>query len=230
MRFPWRRSERREAQPFTDAVVAALTAQAGGAGGTPAQIAALEAAAGLWSRAFASAEVSPQTAQTAGITARVLALVGRDMVRRGESVHLIDVAAGRVRLAPVGSWDVRGGPDERDWWYRADLFGPSGNTTRFVPGAQIVHARYAVDPARPWHGISPLGWARATGTLAGNLEARLGEEAGQEAGAILPVPDTGDSNELGTLRTALASLKGKLALAPTMSRGWGESAGCSGWP
>ena len=58
MRWPWAKAEpeRREALPFTDAVVAALTAQAAGtAAGDPSAIAALEAAAGLYAAAFAGA-------------------------------------------------------------------------------------------------------------------------------------------------------------------------------
>ena len=46
------------------------------------------------------------------LTPGVLALVGRDLIRRGESVFQIIIERGTVRLAPVGSWDVRGGPDE----------------------------------------------------------------------------------------------------------------------
>ena len=78
------------------------------------------------------------------------------------------------------------------WWYRLDLFGPSGNVTRFVAGRAVVHARYAVDPARPWLGISPLQWARATGTLAANLKTRLGEETGGAVAHVLPVPQDGE--------------------------------------
>ena len=39
--------------------------------------------------------------------------------------------------------------------------------------------------------ISPLGWARSTGTLAANLETRLGEEAEGPVGHMIPVPHDG---------------------------------------
>ena len=79
----------------------------------------------------------------------------------------------------------------------------------------------------PWAGIPPLGWARSTGALAGNVEARLADEAGQEAGSILPIPDQGDqdADALNDLRTTLKNLRGKLALAPTTSKGWGDPGG-----
>ena len=236
MRFPWKREpearaapepERREALPFTDAVVRALEAQATGtAAGDPSAIAALEAAAGLYAAAAAGARVTPENPMTAGLTPAVRALMFRDLIRRGESVHAIEVRDGGLMLRPVGSWDVRGGPDESAWWYRCDVFGPSGNETRFVPGGSVLHARYAVDAARPWYGIGPLGWARATGVLAANLETRLGEEAGGPVGHLLPVPQDGgdgsDDDPLASLKADLAAGKGRTMLVETTSAGFGE--------
>ena len=234
MRWPWSKSEpeRRAAQPFTDAVVAALTAQAGGsAAGDPSAIAALEAAAGLYSAAFAGARVTPENPMTAGLTPAVRALIARDLIRRGESVHVIGVEAGAIRLAPVGSWDVRGGPDERAWWYRTDVFGPSGNETRFVPAASVLHVRYAVDPSRPWFGLAPLQWASSTGRLAANLETRLGDEAGGPVGHVLPIPTDGgdgsDADPLAELKRDLAAAAGRTVLAETTAAGWGEGRGAA---
>ena len=231
MRAPWRRPEPpvevRESQPFTDAVVAAIVAAAAGAStGDPGGLAALEAAAGLYARAFAGATIAPASVASAAVGPRVRALIARDLIRRGESVHLIDVRGGAVELLPCGSWDVRGGWRESEWFYRVDTFGPSGNATHFVPASRVVHIRYAVDPARPWLGISPLGWARATGKLAANLEQRLGEEAGAPVGSILPVPqDGGDdpaADPLASLRADLAAAAGRPILTETTAAGWGE--------
>ena len=176
--------------------------------------------------AFAGARVTPSNAMTAGLTPACRALIARDLIRRGESVHAIGVEAGAVRLAPVGSWDVRGGPDERAWWYRVDVFGPSGNLTHFVPSGSVIHARYAVDAARPWYGIGPLGWARSTGTLAANLETRLGEEAGGPVGHLLPIPadggDGSDDDPTKMLKADLAAGKGRTMLVETTSAGFGE--------
>ena len=214
--------ETRESQPFTDAVVEAIVQAAGGT--TPADptaIAALEAAAGLYARCFAGAAVNSEM-----LTPAVRALIARDLIRRGESVHLIEVRHGKVALIPCGSWDVRGPWQEPSWWYRVDTFGPSGNGTHFKPAASIIHCRYAVDPARPWHGISPLGWARATGTLAANLEQRLGEEAGGTVAHVLPVPQDGgtgkDDDPLAPLKRDIAAAKGRTVLVETTSAGWGE--------
>ena len=224
--WPFRpKIEKRASIPFTDAVVAALTAQAGGAAvGDASAIAALEAAVALYSRAFAAARLSPAVP---ALTPSVMALIARDMIRRGESVFGIEVEGGMVMLRPVGSWDVRGPWREVDWFYRIDLFGPSGNITRFVPAAAVLHFRYAIDPSRPWYGLAPLQWARATGTLAANLETRLGEEAGGPVGHVIPVPSDGgdgsDSDPLAMLKSDLANARGRTILSETVAAAWGDS-------
>ena len=118
------------------------------------------------------------------------------------------------------------------WRYRCDLFGPSGNVTRNLPGAAVVHGRYSVDPARPWWGVSPLGWARLTGKLHANLEDAIADEASGTRGHVLPVPQGPDGDEvdadgneadaLADLRKDIASLRGKTALVETVASGWGE--------
>ena len=224
MRWPWQRREARGSQPFTDAIVDAIAAQAAGTtAGDPGAIAALETAAGLWSRSLAAATVTPSVP---ALTADVLALVGRDLIRRGESVFAIEVEQGAPVLRPAGSWDVRGPWRESEWRYRLDLFGPSGNVTRFLPAAAVVHVRYAVDPARPWQGLSPLAWARSTGTLAANLEQRLGEEASGSVARLIPVPqdggDSGDDDPLAKLKADIARGKGRALLVETTAAAWGE--------
>ena len=223
--------EAREGIPFTNAVVLALEAQATGAEtGNASTIAALEAASALYANAFSAARIDPPEAR-AVLTPNTMALVARNLIRRGEDVHQVMVEGGRMRLQPIGSWDVRGGPREADWWYRADRFGPSGNLTELVPAGSVLHCRYAVDSARPWHGLAPLAWARATGTLAANLETRLGEEAGSSVGFLLPVPhdgrrgdgpDDGSQDDgLDDLRRDIRTLRGRTGVLETTAAGWG---------
>ena len=156
------------------------------------------------------------------ITLACMALVGRNLVRRGDDIHLVDVRRGELQLFPVGSWDVRGGWDEASWWYRCDLFGPSGNITKLVPSDGVLHFRCAYDSARPWHGIAPLAWASSTGALAASLELRLGQEAGAPVGQVIPVPEDGGTKSLGELRKDLMKLKGNLALVETTAAGFSE--------
>ena len=147
-------------------------------------------------------------------------------VRRGESLWAIDVRRGEITLTPAGSWDVAGGPDASSWIYRIDTFGPSGNVTRIYPSESVCHFRYAPSPETPWTSPSPLGYARATGKLAANLELRLAEEAGSRVGFVLPVPADGGSGDaadpLASLKKDLAALSGNTALVETVAAGWGE--------
>ena len=226
MRWPWNRTEKRQQSggAYSDAIVAAIVAQASGNSvGEPGAIAALETSAGLWARAFASAELSPAIP---AVTPSVLASVGRELVRRGESLWAIDVRRGQIELRAAGSWDIAGGPHPETWQYRLDLFGPSGSETRIYPAAAVLHFKFAADPERPWHGISPLGFARQTGRLAANLELRLAEEAGARVGYLLPIPadgGTGDAEDpLAALKTDLAGLCGNTALVETTSGGFAE--------
>ena len=121
---------------------------------------------------------------------------------------------------------MRGPWRESDWFYRLDLFGPSGNVTRFVPSDAVVHCRYAIDPSRPWLGLSPLKWARHTGALAANLELRLGEEASGTVSRLIAVPsdggDGGDGDPLAALKRDIAAGKGRALLVETTAAAWGE--------
>ena len=228
--WPFTKPEARQAGGFTNQVAAAIEADAAGLADAGAT-AAIEAAAGAVSRAFASAEVEGTRAEL--VTPDVLALIGRDLIRCGESVHLIEVGRdGRAMLRPVGAWDVQGGGDPATWLYRCDVFGPTGNTTRLAPGASVVHCRYSVDPSRPWAGVGPLTRARLTAKLAGAIEAALADEAGGARGNLLPVPSAGtaedpdnpDDDFLAKLRAQLAALKGKTLAIETTAGGFGDGA------
>ena len=230
MRWPWSKPENRQASgAYSDALVGLLQSRAGGASvGEPGAIAALETAAGLWSRAFASAEVLPAIP---AVSPSFLASVARQLVRCGEAVWAIDVRRGEIVLTPSASWDVAGSPDPESWVYRLDLAGPSGGETRLYPAESVCHFRFAADPERPWQGISPLGYARATGRLAANLELRLGEESGARVGYLLPVPadggDGGTDDPLASLKNDLGALSGGTALIETTSAAWGEGRGAA---
>ena len=94
MRWPWQqqKTEVRNAQPFTDAIVAALASGVSGNAASPAASAALEAAAGHISRGFSVATVgdAPDWVRDA-LTPDVLSLIARNLIRRGESLFLIEI-------------------------------------------------------------------------------------------------------------------------------------------
>ena len=228
MRWPWSKSdpEQRQNEPYTDALLLALLQRAEGTSpGDPAATWALETSANLYARAFAAAKITGD--RTERISPSMLALIARNLIRTGGSLHLMELRRGMVEFLPAGTWDVRG-LHEESWRYRLDVYGPSGNVTRYVDADEVVHFRYAIDPARPWYGIGPLGWAADTGTLMGNLEKRLGEEAGGAVAHVLPVPSDGGDGEtsdpLAMLKKDLAAAKGKTILTETTASGWGDGA------
>lgn len=234
MRWPWQREpepEVRQSQggSFGEAVASAFfDAALGTTAPSPLATGAMEIAAGLWARGFAASEVM---GDRGALPAPTLAHIARELCRRGESLHVIDVRAGRVVLVPVGTWDVRGGPSPDEWFYRADVFGASDHRTYLLPATSVLHVRYAFDAERPWQGVSPMTFARRTGALAANLETRLGQEAGAAVGHLLPVPDRhgdegpdSDADPLAKFKTDLANIGGKTLLVETTSAGWGDGA------
>ena len=232
MRWPWQRTEHRASA--TDALVAAIFAAANNqVTGDHRAIAAVETAAGLYSAAFASARVVTDDARVAArLTPAFLSMVARSLIRRGEFLAVLEATPARgLELLVSGSWDVRGGLGESEWWYRADLQAPSGSTSRTVPSAQVLHVRYAVDPSRPWRGLSPLESASSTGALASNIEQRLAEETGAATGAFIPTPrndgdpDDEDADPLAKLRADIRTAKGHGILVENMNTNWGEGPG-----
>ena len=216
-----RRTEHRQAS-YTDGVVAALLARASGTHADVTATAAVEAAAGALSRAFASAEITPNSPATSGLTPDVLAQIGRALIVHGEIVLILAVAEGRVRLLPVASFDVTGAADSATWRYRCDLAGPSGSVTVSRPAESVIHCQYSIDPARPWVGVGPLARARLSGRLSAELEAALGDEASGTRGYVLPIPSDGQDSSVSDLRRDIGSLHGRTALVETLAAGWGD--------
>ena len=100
--WPWSKREpeqRSTAQGYTASLTAAL--QAGAEGGVsdtaPLATAALEAAASLYPRCMAAASVKGADDVAAGLTAPCLALIARNLIRRGEDHHRIYIRGGRPR-------------------------------------------------------------------------------------------------------------------------------------
>ena len=145
-----------------------------------------------------------------------LALIGRDLIRRGESLFLIEVDRGGLALRPAGSWDVRGGHREADWMYRLDLFGPSGNVTQICSERRAVHSCAAMPSIRrgPWHGIGPLGWAALSGTLHAGTVSALNADMQAASGTVIPMPpgentDDEADDPLSGLKSAIVSGEGQ---------------------
>lgn len=213
-------------QPYSDAIVDAIVASATGTElAEIGKTAAMEVAAGMYESAFANLDVEPKNMVTECLTSEVLGTMARWLLRRGESLHYIDVD-GMVRLIPVASFDIRTdglhGYRESNWTYRIDLFSPSNSITMLVPSESVVHCRYSIDNMRHWYGCSFAEYARQTTKLHANSELSLTGEAGGPFGIILPIPESGESDSVAALATKLKQLKGDIALIESTSSAWGD--------
>lgn len=216
--WPWSRREARQSSggSYTDLLGALIRARAEGAPVDAETTSAVEACAGLLARSLAVADVSPATVTTAALTPSVLACCGRELIRRGESVFLLDVAGGRVRALPASDWDVLGGPRPESWYYRVSLPGPSAIEHMHVPAAGVLHFRFSSDPREPWRGIGPLAWASTTARALAGVEGALAGEVTGPYGHLVPLPQDANPElltDVGSLRGGVKTVESTRAYA-----------------
>ena len=225
--WPWKRERRDSGGDFSDAVVRFLEAQAAGSVADASSTAAVEAASGALSRAFASARVKGPPHVVEAVTPVFLGQVGRDLIRSGDSMHVIRVSReGRVRLIPASSWHFEGSHDPEDWTARVTAYGPSTATTWHVPYEGVVFVRWGSTPGQPYVGTGPLSWAHTTARLQSEAERSLADEAGGPLAQLLPVPQDGGDNfkadPLAELKADVRTARGRALLVETVAAGWGE--------
>ena len=191
-----------------------------------AATAATEAAAGLLSRSMSSATVEAPAELAEAVSPRCLAQIGRDLIRVGESLHVIRYMGGRLILIPCSTWYFEGDADPATWLATCTAYGPSGSSTWRVPWSSVVFASWGSPTARPYHGLSPSTWAADSARLNANAERSLADEAGGPVAQLLPVPqdggDGGDDDALASLKTDIKNARGKALLLETVNSGWGE--------
>ena len=225
-----RKAEDREAEGgYTGIISQLVELQASGTTQQASATAAMEAAAGALSRAFMGAAVDAPPDIAEAVTPRVLSQIGRDLVRVGESLHVIRMSGGRLHLFPASTWYWEGGADPRQWTCTATTYGPSASETWRVGFDSVVFATWGSPTARPYHGLGPGSWARDTARLMSNAERSLANEAGGPVAQLVPIPqDGGDGDEntdpLAGLKATIKDAKGNALLLETTAGGWGEGA------
>ena len=199
----------------------------------PLATAALEIASGLYARCLGAATVDGPEAFKRALTPAVLAQIGRDLIRAGESFFLITTRNGNIVLPPQAQVTSHGGTaDPMSWAYRTTEYGPTDSITRTVSASRLLHFRYATDRSRPWQGVPPWSWASATGGAATGLENILSRESRAPHGSILALPQTpqvdaaGNEQPLNQFRNDLSLAKGKTLIIENPNK-W-ESAGLGG--
>ena len=180
---------------------------------------------------MAAAVVQGSPAVQRALTAPVLALMARNLIRRGEDHHRIYVRGGGIVLEPVGFAHAHGnGPDPMTWTYNSTLYGPTDSRHEWVPAASMVHCRYAVDAARPWLGVPPWSWAAATGEAIAALDRFIANEARAPHGHLLGVPaapalsDDDETGPLDAFRGDVAKAKGRTLIMED-PRDWSADGG-----
>ena len=180
---------------------------------------AVEVAAGVIGRAFASAQVETTNGAIAGaLSPATLAHIGRALIRAGECVLVIAPSArGNLSLIPAWAWDISGGVRRESWRYRLDMSAPNGTAQMTLPYEGVIHAQYAYAPEQAWRGLSPMEIARQAGRLDAEINEALADESSMPRGGILALPQQPDDDSTSKLETTLGALRGKIMMAESMA-------------
>ena len=194
-------------QSYTDAVFSAFDSLVGVDSFVRGTVAAVEIVAGRVERAFASARVEGGPLAMRVLTPDVLGDIGRGLIERGESLHLLDLQRdGRAALVPAEwSWDIAGEANPDTWVIGASVPAPSGTQYVRRPIGAWLFCLGSRALWRPYRGVSALYRARLTWELAGAAEHALLQEMRIPAKAIFPLPKgQGGDVVAGKLRTKFA--------------------------
>ena len=226
MRFPWAKhqaTENYQDSSYTDALVAALIRQVRGrTAGTAlvSETAVLESGAGLVGRAFMACEISGDPVHVAALTPQVMEMIGRSLLRRGDSVFYMDTSDG-LHLLPAQTHSIDGGPMPNGWVYDVSLAGPGElKTLRPVRAEGVLHFRYGCDVETPWRGNPPLGVARAIGDLMAEATTYLTQESGKPRGAFLATPKDGEDATIEQLKADTKTAAGALLFVESQANNW----------
>ena len=119
------------------------------------------------------------------LTPKLLAMIGRALVIRGEFACVIGVLGGRLAVHPAQCVDVQGRtPDPMGWTYRIDVPTPSGLIAGTREAGEVFHVRYGEIAADSWHGRSPLTSSRRDLSALASLMAAIDSEAAKPTGTL----------------------------------------------
>ena len=230
MKLPWAKpkaTENYQDSSYTDALIAALVRQVRGrTAGTAltSETGALESAAGLVGRAFMACEVSGDPLLVAALSPQIMELIGRSLLRRGDSVFYLDTSDG-LTILPAQTHSIDGGPMPSGWVYDVSLAGPGElKTLRPVRAEGVLHFRYGCDVETPWRGNAPLGVARAIGDLMAEATTYLTQESSKPRGSFLSTPKDGEDATISQLKADAKTAQGALLFVESMANNW-ESGG-----
>ncbi len=227
MRWPWSKAARRpeERSGYTDLVVTALLGAAEGKVADAGKSFAVETVAGTLGRIMAAAGVEGPDEARRALSPSVLGAMAYDAVRHGESLHVLTANEG-LRLTRASEWDWTGrGDDPSRWTAKVTTPSPTESYTRAVPAADLIVLRWGSTAAEPWRGVAGHVRASETARMAAEAEKAVADEAGGPVGSLIPVPEM--AGDTSAIKTAVAALRGGVAMPPTTAGGMGAGPGAA---
>ncbi len=212
--FDWfRRADKRETRSamsgFTADLMAAREAYISGRRGIAELTATAQSCVSMWEGGFSLVDVTGTTL----LDRRTLALIGRSLALRGESVFLIrdDI------LVPCSDWDLRtryGKPSA----YRLSISEAGGGTAQTALSAEVLHIRVGCDPTAPWYGSAPLKRASLTAGMLNAVESALAEvfENAPLGSQIVPFPESPDT-DMTTMGRSFRGQRGRVLLRESVA-------------
>ena len=186
--WPFRRAEKRSAASgFTAEIIAARESYISGRRGLAELTATAQACVSLWENGFALADVKGAKS----LNRRTMALAGRSLALRGESVFLIR----GDDLVPCSDWDLRT-RDGKPTAYRVSVSEAGGGTSQTALAGEVLHIRVGSDPAAPYYGTAPLKRASLTAGMLHAVETSLSEvfEMAPIGSQVVPMPEQRDTD------------------------------------
>lgn len=200
---------RAAASGFTAEIIAAREAYISGRRGVAELTATAQSCVSLWEGGFALADVGG----TALLDRRTLAMIGRSLALRGESVFLIRDNA----LVPCSDWDLRtryGKPTA----YRVSISEAGGGITQTALAGEVLHVGIGCDPAAPYYGTAPLKRASLTAGLLNAVESALAEvfENAPLGSQVVPMPEQPETDS-ATLGRSFRGQRGRVLLRESVT-------------
>jgi phage portal protein BeeE len=210
-RWPWQqRVEKRSAvSGFTAEVMQMREAFISGRRGIAELTATAQSCVSLWEGGMTLADVEG----TNLLDRCTMALLGRSLALRGESVWLIDGDS----LIPCSDWDLRT-RNGRPIAYRISIPEAGGGTTQTALAGEVIHVKIGADVAAPWFGTAPLKRSSLTAGMLNAVESALAEvfELAPLGSQVVPMPETPETDN-NNLARSFRGQRGRVLLRESVT-------------
>ena len=205
---------------YTEALAAQAYANATEPQSAPGALAVVESCTSLIADPLLVATVTGYA-----LTGGTLQAMGRDVLRTGNSVWLIDLGPdGSVQLLRASAFEVGGrSPNPARWSYAVEMETPAGTITRRAPAARVIHVLTDAPPGRSWRGNAPWTSAPLSSAAMAEIERGVRDESKIINGRIWVSPDGATQDQSEAMARSIGSIKGgRQTVAETTNQGWGQ--------